>query len=824
MNDTNVPKKIYMIGNAHLDPVWLWRYMEGYAEIKATFQSALDRIEQFDDFVFTSACAAYYEWVEQNEPAMFEKIKKAVKEGSWSIAGGMWIQPDCNIPGGESFARHMLISQRYFKEKFGKIAVTGYNVDSFGHNASLPQILKKSGIDSYVYMRPDDRSEKKYPFESNLFKWQSPDKSEVLVYRILGAYCMRLGDGDFELYENKAQSDNEDKMMFYGVGDHGGGPTVKMVETIKSKNNESQHFEYIFAGPDRYFADIAQKNYELPVLLGDLQHHASGCYSANAKVKAQNREAENRLLTAEKYNILAHRLTDMQYQGTKLGEAWKNVLFNQFHDIMGGCSIKEAYEDAGEMYGESLAVGSKLINASIQKISWHIDTAKTVKYLSKDMDWGLWEQGELGTPIAVFNPLSWSVKLPVTINNNRIAKVEDTNGRAVPVQVVRASQTNGREGSFCSLFLAEVPALGYATYWAYLNGEKASQKSSLEVGSHHISNEYISVSFDENTGNIYSYKDKVTGREFVKEYGAKTLVIDDAAQDTWSHGVFVFDKVEGEFSEPAFEIIEKGEVKVTLRITQKYNTSEIRQDYTLYPHSKSLEVDVRLTNNEKLKIFKLAFKLNTQKPTKAIYEIPYASIAKSSNGEEEPAQNFACADDGEIGLAVTNKGKYSYSVKDNEIRFIAARSCVFADHYGVHSHMRDGRYEYQDQGVMYFKYSLLGFVGGYNKNAPDIVKCGIELNTPAYHIAETYHAGSLPQSYSGISIDKDNIILTAAKNAEDGDGAILRFVEVSGEETEVNIDAAFLGQKIAANFAPYEIKTLKFTENGCTEVNLTEFC
>ena len=815
-------KKIYMIGNAHLDPVWLWRYMEGYAEIKATFQSALDRIAQFGDFVFTSACAAYYEWVEENEPAMFEKIREAVKEGSWSIAGGMWIQPDCNIPSGESFSRHMLYSQRYFREKFGKIAATGYNVDSFGHNASLPQILKKSGIDSYVYMRPDGRGEKKYPFDSNLFKWRSPDGSEVLTYRILGAYCLRLGEGDFELYEKKAEEDGEDKMMFYGVGNHGGGPTVKMIETVKNKIKESQNFEYIFSGPDRYFADIAEKNYGLPVLSGDMQHHASGCYSANARVKAQNREAENRLLTAEKYNILANRLAGMPYSGAKLREAWKNVLFNHFHDIMGGCSIKEAYADAAEMHGESLAIGSKTINASIQKISWNIDTSKTVNYLSKDMDWGLWEQGGLGTPIVVFNPLSWKATVPVTINNNRVAKVEDSSGSAVLVQVIRASQTNGRDGSFCSVFCAEVPAFGYATYWAYLEGEKKEQKSSLDVGRLHISNDHIELCFDEKTGNMTSFKDKASGREYIGGYGAKTLVIDDEAQDTWSHGVFTFDKVIGEFSDPAFEVIENGAVKAALRITQKYNSSEIRQDYILYPHSKTPEIEVRVTNNEKLKIFKLAFQLNTKNPAKATYEIPYAAIEKNPNGEEEPAQNFACVDDGDIGLAVVNNGKYSYSVKDSEIRFIAARSCVYADHYGVHSGMRDGLYEYQDQGVSYFKYSLLGYAGGYKANAPTITRRGMELNAPIYNIAETYHKGSLPQSYSGISIDKDNIILTAAKNAEDGGAAILRFVEVSGQKTYANIDAAFLGQKFSANFGPYEIKSFKITENKCACVNLLE--
>ena len=816
-------RKIYMIGNAHLDPVWLWRYMEGYAEIKATFRSALDRIAQFDEFVFTSACAAYYEWVEENAPEMFKEIQEAVAKGKWSIAGGMWIQPDCNVPSGESFARHLLISQRYFKEKFGKIAKTGYNVDSFGHNGALPQIFAKSGMHSYVYMRPDDHSEKKYPFKENLFKWKSADGSEILTYRIQGGYGSWLGGNEFEDTEKRAEADNQDKMLFYGVGNHGGGPTVRMVEKI-NEYKKTAACEYIYAGPEEYFENIMRANADLPVLTGDLQHHASGCYSANAMVKALNRQSENRLITAEKYNVLARELAGLDYNSEKLNTAWKNVLFNQFHDIMGGCSIKEAYEDARETYGESLAIASKTINASIQKISWNINTAKTVKYLSKEMDWGLWEQGNLGTPIVIFNPLAWAVTVPVTLNTNRIKCVTDKDGNPTQVQIIRASQTNGKDGSFNTLFNAEIPAFGYATYWAYFNGDKLEECNPLVIENYKIANEHICATFDENTGFINSFIDKKTGKEYVKDFAAKPIVIDDDAQDTWSHGVFTFDKVIGEFANPTFEIIENGSVKVTLRVTHTYNNSEFRQDFTIYPHSRNLEVAVRVTNNEKLKIIKLGFKLNTDNQTQAIYDIPYCHIAKPANGEEESAQNYVCIDDatGNIGLAVMNNGKYSYSAKDNELRFIAARSFVCADHYGVHSGMRDGLYEYQDQGVLYFKYAIKGYDGGYKANAADIIKQSIELNTPAYSIAETYHEGDLEQNFSGISIDSENIILTAVKNAEDNDGTILRFVEATGDETTANIDIKFLNTKATLKFTPFEIKTIKISGGDCKELNLIE--
>ena len=178
--------KLHMIGNAHLDPAWFWQWMEGYHEAKATFRSALDRMNEYPDFVFTCSAAAYYEWIEQDEPEMFAEIRRRVEEGRWAIVGGWWIQPDCNAPCGESFARQGLIAQRYFESRFGVRARTAYNVDSFGHNATLPQIFRLSGMENYVFMRPM-RHEKALP--ANIFLWESPDGSRVKAFRIPIAYC-----------------------------------------------------------------------------------------------------------------------------------------------------------------------------------------------------------------------------------------------------------------------------------------------------------------------------------------------------------------------------------------------------------------------------------------------------------------------------------------------------------------------------------------------------------------------------------------------------------------------------------------------------------
>lgn len=219
---------LHMIGNAHLDPAWFWQWTEGYHEAKATFRSALDRMNEYPDFVFTCSAAAYYEWIEQDEPEMFAEIRRRVQEGRWAIVGGWWIQPDCNAPCGESFARQGLIAQRYFQSRFGMRAHTAYNVDSFGHNGMLPQIFRLSGMENYVFMRPM-KHEKSLP--ANIFLWESADGSRVKAFRIPIAYCT----WEPELRERMEECLREmppeapAAMGFYGVGNHVVSPRQRVL-------------------------------------------------------------------------------------------------------------------------------------------------------------------------------------------------------------------------------------------------------------------------------------------------------------------------------------------------------------------------------------------------------------------------------------------------------------------------------------------------------------------------------------------------------------------------------------------------------------------
>lgn len=217
---------IHIIGNAHLDPIWLWRWQEGCGEVLQTFRSAVDRLNEYDGFIFTCSSASYYKWVEEIDPELFVEITKLVKKGRWVPVNGWWVQPDCNMPGTEGFARQALYSQLYYYEKFGKICEVGYNVDSFGHNAMMPQLLTKSGMRCYVMMRPGMHENPDIP--EDLFWWDSADGSRVLTFRIsdsYGASGTKSLDREVTNARKRAENDGHGMMIFCGVGNHGGGPT-----------------------------------------------------------------------------------------------------------------------------------------------------------------------------------------------------------------------------------------------------------------------------------------------------------------------------------------------------------------------------------------------------------------------------------------------------------------------------------------------------------------------------------------------------------------------------------------------------------------------
>ena len=801
--------KIYLIGNAHLDPVWLWRWQEGFAEIKATFKSALDRMKQFDDFKFTSACGAYYMWIEQSDPKMFREIQQRVREGRWILVGGWFIQPDCNVPTGESYARHSLITQRYFYEKFGKIATTGYNVDSFGHNGNLPQILRLGRMENYVFMRPGAH-EKTLP--QHLFLWEGRDGSQVKAYRIHNLYNVSLHSED-TFAEIERIDEGTDQMAFYGVGNHGGGPTVELLEWMHKNLSD----RFVYSDPNEFFAN--QITDDLPVVRDDLQFHAKGCYSAVSEIKKNNRYAENSLLMAEKLMTLSGKLIGTPYPANDLKYAWERVLFNQFHDIMGGCCIREAVDDSRWVYGEAISIADRILNFAIQQISWNIDTVSdggADDYVSSE------RAEKMGYPIVIFNPLDHEVTAAVHVrcfnsfegredvdesHRNKYMSVTDNDGNPLPIQTVRDSKTD--EGKkYARLVGVRVPALGYTVCRMHnTKGEAIDNPFTFTENS--IANGKIKVSFAEN-GEIISIVDLTLGRELLSAPSSLGLY-DDEKHDTWAHNIKFFKDKLPEEAKGSFKITEQGPVRATVRTEQTIGTSTVIRDYSIYADSDAIDVKVKIDFNEKFRILKLSYPVACSSP-KAYCKIPFGVIERSTDGSEYPCGDWVSMSDEMGGITVATDSKHSFDADGNVLSITVLRSCIFADHYGA----RDEFCEFTEQGEHFFKYRISPFT-----SFADAERNAAELQQQPFAIAETFHHGDLPSSYSGITVSKSNVSVTAIKQSEDGNGIILRCYETDGKDTDVEISV--FGNKLAFHIPHDSIKTYLVGDGFVKEVDFLEW-
>ena len=787
-------EKIHLIGNAHIDPVWLWEWQEGLAEIKATFRSALDRMNEFPDYLFTSACGAYYMWIEEVDPDMFREIKARIEEGRWCITGGWLIQPDCNLPCGESFARHTLITQRYFKEKFGRTARVGYNVDSFGHAWTLPMILREGGMDSYVFMRPES-SEKKLPCD--LFIWESPDGSRVTTYRVACRY--NITEPFFGNFKNIADLPAPSVgMAFYGIGNHGGGPTAALLSKMKNELDG----RFVYSTPERYFAEVSAL--DMPTIKEDLQYHARGCYSALDEIKHNNRRTESALLTAERFALLADKTVGFSLEKAELDRAWRDLLFCQFHDILGGCSIPEAYGSARNAHGEALAISARHTNAALSRITGDIDALGGLPNGAISEE----DAEKLGYPFAVFNPHAHPVRASVKVRLfcGAYRGVSDAEGHPIPCQIVRDTKTDCGYDKHATLFEAELPPYGYALYRMHKEERPTPSDSPFTVGDALLENADISLRFDEKCGELISIFDKESGKELLSAPTSLRFA-SSRGQDTWAHGVAHFSD---EYTLPvsgSARLIESGPVRATVRVEQSFGDSHLIRDYSISPRGKRVRVATKIDFREKFCIMKLAFPV-TNAGERAVCGIPYGHITRPTDGSEQVMCDWVSHGD----LLLAAEGKYSFDAKESLLSLTVLRSVIYADHFGK----RDEFCEFTEQGEHRFSYEIGVFEG-----AADAQRRASELLTPPTVLYAGFHGGRLPTRFSALPALPKNIALTACKHGEDGEGMLIRLNECEGQSTEASIE--LFGHRVTVKVGAYGIASYLITEAECKRVDLCEW-
>ena len=684
-------------------------------------------------------------------------------------------------------------------------AKVGMCPDSFGHNGMLPQILKKSGMDNYIFMRPMPHENPNLP--SRTFLWESPDGSQVKVYRIPFKYSLgtskvtgkTLGDWlDDMLAEEPYGVGNT--LGFVGTGNHGGGPTVRHIQDANEyRDAHKDEVDVVWSHPNAFFAEL--EGADLPVVADEIQYHAPGCYSTCNMIKDMNRRAENALLSAEKFSVLS-ALLGKSVRKENLDLAWKQVMFNQFHDTMAGTATEAAYFDARNQLGEAVSIASRCENHAMQSMSFDMN----IPYAEKTV------------PIVVFNPHSWEVSAPVVFECGMFISMQtpvnsaliDEDGNLVPVQMADCPTKVYERRNIT--FMAKVPPLGYRVY-RLVQGELP--QTVVKPDSPILENDHIRVEFDPYRGTISSLFHKGMGRELLKGPSRARVAYDDT--DTWGHTLTKIDRFIGEFGRARFIGLDDGPVRTSIRFRSYYNDSVLTQTFTLYKDEDFVRVDSRLNWREKRCVLKLDFTLDAEAP-KAWVEIPFGAIEKKTEGREEAMQSWCDLSDGTVGLAIANNNKYSVDFRDSTVGLTCVRSQVYVHHDPhVLDPMED--YNYMEQGLNDFKYIVKPHAGSWQDS--DIRRIAMILNQPVIAQLETFHQGDLPMAKGFFSVSAKNVLLSALKEGYDGDGIVLRLFESEGRA--VSTDIALMDTAFTADFGPFEVKTFLLKDGTVTETDLLEW-
>lgn len=803
-------KVLYMIGNSHIDPVWFWNWEEGMQEVKATYASALERMKEFDDFNFTSTSTAFFEWIEKLLPEMFEEIRQRVEEGRWEITGGWFIEPDCILPCGEAFVRQGLYSQRYLKKKFGKICRIGSNVDSFGHNHVLPQILKKSGMDSYVFMRPR--------LDTPVFKWESEDGSRVNAISLPAEYTSWFHDPTVKnIQDTLDRTEGYERMVCcYGVGNHGGGPTIENIRSIHALRDNWDGVELRLSSYAEFLADLNTEG--LPAIKGAFEKVNEGCYSNDSIFKRMNRLAEQRLLDADRLMSMSRIFTKKFPEQTKeMENLWKGVFFNEFHDTMGGTIIQSARDEAVMQLSGVCARAEEIKAVAIQNIVNQIDTR------GEGFPLFLFHTGSQPYEDYVEVELEWFCQSPLKLLNPQ--------GEEIPYQrihtdaKVRHTTLGGRRRF---VFRASIPPCGFACYRVLKEEPSLVMTPHMEIENPdpcRLENPWILAKFDKKTGQLLSLIDKETGYDALKDAASPRLYLDE--RDAWGglQGRRYEDR-NVNFRLESIEKVESGKLREVIRVRLAYEDTRLEQLYYLGAQERELRIESRLRFNHIWSLLKLAFPVGEDSRftrAETAYGVWNREIA--DNGEYYMQRFLDCADAQGRGLAVANDGKYAFNMQDGRLQITAARSAIYAQGNSPDWYNEQESYQYMDIGTQTF-WLVLKPHGDILPNR-ELYRMAEKVSGAWEYLADSAHPGRISRKdasvFSLASTEDGNVVVTDIKKAEDDDDFVIRLLETEGRDTETAL--IFCGERYPVRIGHNEIATWKLSQNGTEmkQVNLIEW-
>ncbi len=792
---------LYFDSNAHIDAAWLWREKETIAVCKNTFSSVFRMMDEKPDFTYTQSAAQYYKWMEDYYPDVFSGIKQKMAAGRWEAIGGMWIEPDCNLIDGPSWMRQILYAKRYFKKELGADVHIGWNPDSFGYNWNMPMFYQNAGIDAFVTQKIGWNDTNVFPYR--VFWWESPDGSKILSYfpfDYVNTITQAYGLVDW-LRQFEANTGFTNMLVLFGVGDHGGGPSIEMIDRIQHLKTLDIYPNVVYGTTKEYLDWLKKQDLsDVPVWDDELylEYHR-GTYTTQANMKKYNRLSEIKLTNAEKLSSLSSLLFKGKYRSSDLEEAWQGVMLNQFHDLLPGSGIREIYIDAMQTYKHSLEIADFISKEALKSVAAYVNTSLVSNAI----------------PVIVFNPLSWKrkdvVRLELPEGDRGAYLVLNSEGKEIPSQLVNEDIYKN-----VLLFIADdVPSYGYKTY--YLQGRKNPTLSDNHLSpKNSIENEYFKVTVDPDSGWIKSIYDKKNGKEVLAGEGNRLQLLEDkpTAWDAWNIG---WTGVEYPMTLKKIEVKEDGPVRTVLCVyhnylkpgvvkdfpTPNFPSSFFRQDIILY---KGLDRVDFLTDAdwwEEKTMLKVEFPLAVQ-DTDATYEIPYGYIKRSTQRNtpwnkarfEVSAIRWADVSSGGYGVSLLNNSKYGYDVKDNVMRLSLLRSPNWPDPTA-------------DRGEHQIEYSLYPHKGSWQDG--NTVNKGYDFNYRLIPFMTDVHKGSLPAEYSFVKMNAPNLILTTFKKAEDENAYIFQWYESAGKDTEAEIEFPEVPVKVVkSDFMEDDGESLKF--------------
>ncbi|MBD2440728.1 alpha-mannosidase [Nostoc sp. FACHB-110] len=776
--------QINLLGHAHLDLAWLWPVSETWNAAQNTFESVLKLQKDFPELIFCHSTPALYAWVEEHRPDLFAAIQQAVAAGKWEILGATWVEPDLNLISGESIVRQLLYGQRYYQEKFGKLSPIVWVPDTFGFCATLPQFFADAGVEYFVTqkLRWNDTTK----FDYGAFWWRSPDGSQVfsLMSAPVGEGIDPIKMASYTL-EWQGQTGLQASLWLPGVGDHGGGPTRDMLETAQRWQHSPVFPELEFTTAEKYLQQINQADFPTWDDELYLEFHR-GCYTTHGDQKRWNRRGENLLYQAELFATLATITCGAKYPKAEIETAWKQVLFNQFHDILPGSSITQVYTDALVECQQVEQVGTRILAESMQAIASHFTLPEPPEPNS--------------LPIFVFNALNWqrsevvAVTLPPT---HPEWQIYDVAGNQLISQFTPPSTL---------LFLAsDIPSVGYRLFWLVPTSQIPSNSSSL-IPEFVLENQFLRIFIDPDTGDLASVFDKTHQREVLSGAGNQLQAFKDSGQywDAWNIDPNYAEHPLPATSLKSIRVLEQGPIQHRLRVMRQLGESEFCQDYILQAGSPILKITTTVHWHENQVFVKAAFPLNVEADF-ATYEIPCGAIRRPTKPQtpaekakwEVPALRWAdLTGESEIGIygvSLLNDCKYGYDAQANQLRLSLLRSPNWPDPEA-------------DRGFHQFTYALYPHAGTWE--SAQTVQRGYELNIPLQVVC-TQHAAQLPlpltalntpDRISFLNLTSQNLILMALKPGEDHPQEwILRCYESQGEIAELYLQSDLglsLGQTV----------------------------